>query len=55
MRKGIFSIGVALLVVGLVILAMSLISVPYTTTEFYEVPKTDVIVDDSFSVPPRKS
>ena len=51
MKGKIVGLGVFIIVVGVALLASSLIIVPFTTTEPIEVEKSSYLLNDSFSVP----
>lgn len=50
MKKQIVGIGFLLLIIGVVILAFTLVDSPFTITEPYEVPRSSTIIDESFTV-----
>jgi hypothetical protein len=50
MKKQIVGIGFFLLVIGIVILAFTLVGSPFTITEPYQVPRSSTIIDESFTV-----
>lgn len=50
MKKPIVGIGFFLLIIGIVILAFTLVDLPLTTTEPYQVPRSSDIIDESFTV-----
>ena len=52
MKKTVIGIGALILAVGLVVMVLSLVSLPHATTEPYDVPKSSSIISESFSVPP---
>ena len=52
MRKSVVGIGVFLLILGVVLTVLPLIYVPQTTTEAYDDPKSSVVFDQPFDVPP---
>jgi len=51
MKKSLIGLGIFLLIVGIVVMACSLISVQYTTTKPVEVEKSDYWLRESFVVP----
>ena len=52
MNKSIVGIGVFLLIVGIVLTVLPLIHVPQTTTEAYDDPKSSIVFNQPFDVPP---
>jgi hypothetical protein len=52
MKKAILGIGVFILIVGVLLIALPFVYVPKTVTESYQEPKSSVIINDSFVVPP---
>ena len=52
MNKSVVGIGVFLLIIGIVLTVLPLIYVPQTTTEAYDDPKSSVVFDQPFDVPP---
>lgn len=55
MRKEIVGIGAFLTIVGIVLIAASLISVPFTSSQLVDVPHSEDIFNTSISVPPSHS
>ena len=51
MRREFLVTGIILAIVGVLIFFLGIVKVPYTTTELVEVPKSDVMLDESFTVP----
>ncbi len=51
MRIGIIALGVILTIIGVFVILLSVIVVPYTTTRLEEVPHSNVWLDETFSVP----
>ena len=51
-KKAIVGIGVFALIIGMLSIALPYVYVPKTVSESYQVPKSSVVIDQSFVVPP---
>jgi hypothetical protein len=52
MKKTFVGIGVFALIIGVLLISLPFVYVPKTVSESYQVPKSSVIIDQSFVVPP---
>jgi hypothetical protein len=55
MKKAIVGIGVFALIIGVLLIALPFVYVPKTVSESYQVPKSMVIIGESFVVPTSKT
>jgi uncharacterized membrane protein len=51
MKRAIVGVGASLIVVGLVMFAFTIVNLPHTVTEQYQIPKSSDLVNESFTVP----
>lgn len=51
MRREFLVLGIILALIGVLIFFLGIVKVPYATTESVEVPKSEVVIDESFTVP----
>lgn len=51
MKSGIIALGMILAIVGIIVLVLGIVAVPFTTTKFEEVPHSNTWLNESFIVP----